>query len=291
VNSVIVENYLPTKTGKSKYKAFNITTQELHPISETDIETILKDNEAIFRLEINTAFDALVAKIERDTLRIEDIGDVKDGIVAGVIKDVLFIKKKLDKDSKKLYFGKHLSKYHLDDTDIWVNYKPVEMMKEEVKRKGDKRAGLWMRNKEVFERKKILTRFVAKEIIATYDDKNRYYEHTLHGTHISDRRFKTKYVLALFNSKLLKFYYQKTNSQGGDIFPQVRISSVENLPIKLADKAAQVVIEKLVDKILEKKQKSPTVDTTDLEHQIDELVYKIYGLTEEEIKIVEGKSS
>jgi hypothetical protein len=97
-------------------------------------------------------------------------------------------------------------------------------------------------------------------------------------------------VLALFNSKLFKFYYHKTNSQGGDIFPQVRISSVENLPIKLADKAAQAVIEKLVDKILEKKQKSPTADTTTMEHQIDELVYKIYGLTPDEIAIVEGKN-
>jgi len=291
VDNVIVENYLPTKTGKSKYKAFNITTQELHPLSVTDIEIIMQDTEAIFRLEINTAFDALVTKIERDTLRIEDIGDVKDGVVAGVIKDILFVKKKIDKDSKKLYFGKHLSKYYLGDTDIWVNYKPDKMMKEEVKRQRDKRAGLWMRNKEIFEREKILTRFVAKEIIATYDNENRYYEHTLHGTHISDKRFKTKYVLALFNSKLLKFYYHKTNSQGGDIFPQVRISSVENLPIKLADKAVQAVIEKLVDKILAKKQKSPTVDTTNLEQQIDELVYKIYGLTPGEIAIVEGKTS
>jgi adenine-specific DNA-methyltransferase len=289
VNSVIVENYLPIIISKSKYKAFNITTQELHPISETDIEIIMKDNEAIFRLEINTAFDALVAKIERDTLRIEEIGDVKDGIVAGVIKDILFVKKKIDKDSKKLYFGKHILKYHLCDTAVWVNYKPDQMMKEEVKRQGDKRAGLWMRDKEIFERDKIIYRKVGKELIATFGNKGIYYEQTVHSAHISDKRFKTKYVLALFNSKLFKFYYHKTNSQGGDIFPQVRISSVENLPIKLAEKSAQAVIEKLVNKILEKKQKSPTADTTALEHQIDELVYKIYRLTEEEIKIVEGR--
>lgn len=289
VNSAIVGNYISSEKKKLKYQAFNITSKSLQLLSETALETILQDREIIFRLEINTSFDNLVAKIEEDALRLYEIGEVKDGIVAGVIKDVLFIKKRIDKDSKKLYFGKHLSRYFLADTDIWVNYKPDEMMREEIKRQGEKRTGLWMRNKEVFEREKILTRFVAKEIIATFDNENKYYEHTLHGTHINDKRFKPKYVLGLFNSKVFRFYYKKTNSQGGDIFPQVRISSVENLPIKLADKKIQSNIEKLVDKIIDKKRKSSQADTSDYENQIDEMVYEIYGLTEEEKRIVEGE--
>lgn len=289
VDSAIVENYFPLHNKSPRYRVFKISSQLLQSLSETDITTILQDKETVFRVEINTQYDALITKIQKDTIPLQEIGEVKDGIVAGVIKDILFLKKKADKDSKKLYFGKHLTRYHLANTNVWVNYKPDEMMKQEIKRQGKKRPGLWMRNKEIFEREKILTRFVAKEIIATYDDGNRYYEHTLHGTHVSDKRFKTKYVLALFNSKLFKFYYQKTNSQGGDIFPQVRISSVENLPIKLVDKTIQTAIEKLVDKILEKNQKSPAADTSVLEKQIDEMVYELYGLTKEEIKIVEGK--
>jgi hypothetical protein len=288
VDSAIVENYYPLQNKNPRYRVFNISSQSLQSLSETDITTILQDKAVVFRVEINAQYDALIAKIEKDTIPLKEIGEVKDGIVAGIIKDILFLKKKADKDSKKLYFGKHLNRYHLANTDVWVNYKPDEMMKQEIKRQGKKRTGLWMRNKEVFEREKILTRFVAKEIIATYDDENKYYEHTLHGTHISDKRFKTKYVLALFNSELFKFYYHKTNSQGGDIFPQVRISSVENLPIKLADKTIQTTVEKLVDKILEKKQKSPDADTSAIEKQIDEMVYELYGLTPEEIKIVEG---
>ena len=43
-----------------------------------------------------------------------------------------------------------------------------------------------------------------------------------------------------------------------------------------------------VDKILATKKSDYTADTSDLEHKIDELVYKLYGLTEEEIAIVEG---
>jgi hypothetical protein len=46
----------------------------------------------------------------------------------------------------------------------------------------------------------------------------------------------------------------------------------------------------IVDKIFSKKSKNPEADISDLEKQIDAMVYKLYDLTEEEIKIIEGKS-
>ena len=145
-----------------------------------------------------------------------------------------------------------------------------------------------MRDKKIFERDKIIYRKVGKELIASYADKGIYYEQTIHSCHITDKKFKTKFILGLFNSTLFKFYYRKTNSQGGDIFPQVRISSVENLPIKIADSKSQEKIEILVDQILTKKSNNATTDTTDLENKIDVLVYKLYDLTEDEIKTVEN---
>ena len=168
-----------------------------------------------------------------------------------------------------------------------VNYKQEKMMAEEMKRVGDSGPGLRMRNKTIFEREKIIYRKVGKELIATYDAKGVYYEQTVHSCCITDKRVKVKYVLGLFNSQLLKYYYHKTNSQGGNIFPQVRISSVENLPIKISDKKTQDKIEILVDKILSAKEKDSKADTIKLEKEIDELVYKLYELTEEEIKTVE----
>ena len=43
------------------------------------------------------------------------------------------------------------------------------------------------------------------------------------------------------------------------------------------------------DQILAAKKKDPSADTSALERQIDEMVYALYGLTPEEIAIVEGK--
>ena len=65
---------------------------------------------------------------------------------------------------------------------------------------------------------------------------------------------------------------------------------LDQLRIKLADNAIQEKMETLVDQILIKKAQDQSADTTDLENQIDQLVYNLYKLTEEEIAIVEGSS-
>ena len=56
-------------------------------------------------------------------------------------------------------------------------------------------------------------------------------------------------------------------------------------PIKIADVNNQTVFVEIVDKIISTKKKNK--DTATLEKQIDQMVYKLYNLTVEEIKIVE----
>lgn len=285
VDSVIVENYPETN---SKYKSFKITAEQLYYLSEIDLKEITKDKDLVFKLEMNLENEKIIAKIKNDTVKIIDIGEVKDGIIAGRIKDILFLDKKLDENSQPLFFGKNISRYTLSNTNIWVNYKPKEMMIEEMKRVGNSGPGLRMRDLKIFEREKIIYRKVGKEIIACLAPKGLFYEQTIHSCHITDKRFDIKFILGIFNSTLIKFYYRNVNSQGGDIFPQIRISSVENLPIKIADSKTQEIFITLVDKILATKKENPTSDTSELEAEIDQLVYQLYDLTEEEIAIVEG---
>ena len=285
VDSVIIANY---PENKSKYKSFNISTEKIHQLSEVNLSEIIADKEMIFRLEINPIVESLLSKIKKNSVKVIDIGEVKDGIIAGRIKDLLFINSKINDDCHKLYFGRQITRYHLSNTEVWINYKPKEMMVEELIRVGNKGPGLRMRDISIFEREKIIYRKVGKELIATLAPKDIFYEQTIHSCHIKDKTFKIKYVLALFNSNLFKFYYHNTNSQGGDIFPQMRISSVENLPIKISDFNTQTEIELLVNQILAAKSQNPTADTSILEAEIDQLVYQLYELTEEEIAIVES---
>jgi len=64
---------------------------------------------------------------------------------------------------------------------------------------------------------------------------------------------------------------------------------MEPLRVAQPDKTDEAAIVSLVDRILAAKKKDPEADTTALEAEIDQLVYKLYGLTEEEIAIVEGR--
>ena len=60
------------------------------------------------------------------------------------------------------------------------------------------------------------------------------------------------------------------------------------LPIPTAPPEKQKAVERLVDRILAAKHRDAEADVSALEREIDELVYALYGLTPEEIKLVEG---
>ncbi len=99
------------------------------------------------------------------------------------------------------------------------------------------------------------------------------------------------YLLGLLNSKLLTFWLKAKNTPLGDMgayrnykynimeLPMVKITAKNK---KIADK---IIV--LVDKILKSKEKDPKANTQRLEKEIDALVYQLYNLTDEEIKIIE----
>ena len=99
-----------------------------------------------------------------------------------------------------------------------------------------------------------------------------------------------KYILALLNSKLLDWLFRKTSTNN-----HCNMYELVDLPVPNANGLQQQKIITLVDKMLALKKDcrvehgsdSELADTSTLEMQIDALVYKLYGLTDEEIKIIE----
>ena len=101
-----------------------------------------------------------------------------------------------------------------------------------------------------------------------------------------------KYLLGILNSNLIHNYMKSISSNLGDgAFRWIK-QYIEKLPIPKIDstnKALSDEIISLVKQILDSKAKDPTTDTKELESHIDSLVYKLYHLTKDEIKIIEGK--
>ena len=67
------------------------------------------------------------------------------------------------------------------------------------------------------------------------------------------------------------------------------MTDLQGLPIKMATKDQQQQIITLVDQISSIKKQAPEADIFSLEREIDKLVYRLYGLTEDEIQIIENK--
>ena len=97
-----------------------------------------------------------------------------------------------------------------------------------------------------------------------------------------------KFLLGLINSKLLDFYYTLLNPEKGEALAEVKKENVSKLPINTENLKIKNDLSNIVDQILTIKKENPSADTLALEKEIDQLVYELYGLTEEEIKIVEG---
>ncbi len=95
-------------------------------------------------------------------------------------------------------------------------------------------------------------------------------------------------VAAVINSKLISFLLTKGSSSARkDDFTQITLSDIRKIGIpSISDKVSKS-LEEYVTRILDHKKADPEADTSAMEAEIDRLVYELYGLTEEEIKIVE----
>ncbi|EAM0295156.1 class I SAM-dependent DNA methyltransferase [Campylobacter jejuni] len=100
-----------------------------------------------------------------------------------------------------------------------------------------------------------------------------------------------KYILAFLNSDFIYLMLRKFY-MGGGIEGELKTNNLEKLPIPKINSKNQKLADELinlVDEILKAKEQDKNANTQELENKINSIVYKLYNLTEEEIKIIEGK--
>ncbi|RVZ96887.1 class I SAM-dependent DNA methyltransferase [Helicobacter pylori] len=142
-----------------------------------------------------------------------------------------------------------------------------------------------------FEKEKIVYPETSQGAYFIYENSGIFLEKTAFMI-VSDA-YNLKLLTALLNSKLITFYFK--NFCGGCILGksgyQYNKHALEKIPIpKIAEKN-QELADKIADgakAILEAKEKDPKANTQGLEKEIDALVYRLYNLTDEEIKIIEN---
>lgn len=258
----------------------------------------------IFNIDLNESDINLRDKIETNCIELGKIALVKFGIKiyetgkGTPVQTSDFAKKKVfESDSKK----DETYRQYLEGKDI----KPFQI----------KYKGRWLkygknlaapRNIDLFEGERILVRrIVGQTLICTYTNFNFVTSQLLHIVKPFEPTI-SKYLLGILNSKLTAYYFRKKYNRQDKTFPEIRIYELSSLPIKQIDKKdpvhkkliddliwcveitlkvnAELLIARLPDKI---DQLNTRIEFT--EKKINQIVYELYGLTEEEIKIVEEK--
>ena len=192
---------------------------------------------------------------------------------------------------KRFCEGSNIERYHFSQ-DGWLKYRPGEHYNAMFP--------------ELFKSEKLMCiRIVKEQLRFAYDSNGFYNSHTVvncvrldklegatHRTAVRAikqgnlalaRQFDYKYLLAVLNSTFNNWYFRNFLSDNLNFYP----NDAKELPIPNVSPEEQAPIVRLVDEVLEAKDADPDADTSDLEWQIDGLVYDLYGLTEEERTAVE----
>ena len=103
-----------------------------------------------------------------------------------------------------------------------------------------------------------------------------------------NKKVSNKYLVAILNSKLVTYLYRLFSFEEGRVLAQIKPSILEDLPVPEISVLDQRPFIEKVNEIALLKAKDTQYDTSQIESEINQMVYRIYGLTEVEIKIVEG---
>ncbi len=109
---------------------------------------------------------------------------------------------------------------------------------------------------------------------------------------VANSKNELKYLLGFLNSNLIFYYFKNIGHLYSDKGFLLSNQYVEKFPIPKINSKNQKLADELInlaDDILKAKEQDKNANIQELENKINSIVYKLYNLTEEEIKIIEGK--
>ncbi|NLJ08539.1 MAG: N-6 DNA methylase [Sphingobacteriales bacterium] len=231
-------------------------------------------NDFVINLKTNKNEDLILAKIETDCEYVDDYLEVYVGIVANGIKKFLSTSKR-DSNHKKYLQGKHIENFELKPEKLFINF-----LKDELHSNTDESVYL--------QKEKILVRKTGNRLIAAIDFEKYYTDQSIYNLYPKiGKTINLKVVTGLLNSNLLEYYFNKKMITNPDVFPYIKGIHLKKLPLKFPkSKSEESKFESLVLKITEMKANGEDATTEIM--KLNQMVYQLYDLTEEEIAIIEN---
>ncbi|MBS0623506.1 MAG: Eco57I restriction-modification methylase domain-containing protein [Verrucomicrobia bacterium] len=243
-------------------------------------------DEPKFNIYISDEILKPLTKIHGKGKRLEEIADFTLGITPydkykGHSKELIENKEfhsdvKLSDEYKPLIKGENIVPYYVDE-----------------KENGYIKYGSWLgapREERFFTEPRVIVRQIVSgkppKIYAGYTDKPLYF--TQIGFSIIPKSDITVFELtALLNSKLMNFYHKYLFLDiEKELFQKILIENCKLFPCRVFKDSNSV--KAIIEKIIKTKSSDAEADTTEFETNLDKMIYELYELTEEEIKIIEN---
>ncbi len=222
----------------------------------------------------------LIRKLERDSDPLSENFITKNGVCTGSNSKFVSDKKE-NSYYRKIRVAKDISKYHIKKSTNYVCYKREVLHRP--------------REEEIFIAPKIITQMIRglntkDRLICALDPTNELVLNNVNLIRARNKSANLKFLLAIINSEVINFYFKT-------LVTDVNIKTIylDQIPIRKIPSEKQKPFIELVDRILSITDDEDYLNNGDkqamvkaLEKRIDKLVYELYDLTPEEIKVVEG---
>ncbi len=257
------------KTEKAKF--FHIGEK-----FQTDWEL---DEECIFNVNMNCNIDP------KNTVMLGDICNTYFGIQA-YDRSSSISTSRISMTFLPIIDGEDIHPFIYAEPKKFFDYKP-----ENIKSGGD-----W----NVYQQERIVVRQIGNTPVVGLCRGRILTSNTLYSIWTKNKDYSLRYLLCILTSKFLSHYWIAKYSDNKGLFPKIKGYQLKCLPIPVATPAQQEKLAKLADQMIDGKQKLSVVKSDKdkeelqkkisyIDQQINAAVYKLYGLTDDEIRRVEEK--
>jgi predicted type IV restriction endonuclease len=247
-----------------------------------------------FNVNVDSESDTIIQHVIRDSVPMGAITDMCIGIQLGGSsgtdsKHDFLTSSRKDDSCKRVLDGRDIGRYSLVWPGVYVRY------------------GDWLHRKRdarYFLNDKIVIRQIGSTPVATVDDQKYYALNTLYNV-IATGDYSLKYILGIVNSSVGRWFWTKRNSDFKTLFPKIKKAQLEAIPIRTvtfsdeSERARHNKMVLLVERMLKLHKYLPKARTAPdktaierqiaaMDSQINKVAYELYGLSDDEIRIVEG---
>jgi type I restriction-modification system DNA methylase subunit len=243
-----------------------------------------------FNIFVSPLEAALFKKMESKSTKLGELVDVCNGIATKKNKEGIY-DRIINKKCKPLLIGKDIQRYSYDFNNRYIEYDRNKLHRP--------------RRESIFTAKeKLIMQRIGGILITAYDGSQYYTFNSVNNLIAKGNcSYSVKFLLGVINSRLMRFYYICNFTNRSKLTVNISKTYLDKLPVRTidfansADEKQHDDLIALVDVMLdlnkkvqtargsEKEQIQRQTDKTDRE--IDDLVYKLYGITDEERKIIE----